>query len=978
LSGKTQIDLKLRSNPGKTTISTDIFADGISLNDVLNRLKGKVSPLMFFLGLDEKSKIQGDIHFIPDQKLDINNAVLTDATGKSAIHISGAADLKANTGKFAFTGNDLSLTDAEKGLNNSVSTNSHSKNNLQLWLPPKEKFEFAGTADIAATFEGDSEREKTEGHCRLKDASISTSGGSLSTQKVNGQIHFTDNKVTFEHVHGNIASGTFELNGSILLNGEPSMNLQFQSNGLELTQLETVLKMFKVNVPLFANHQLYGKVKEIELKISGSTRDPEISFHAFPQDLYYQPPGLAKPLRAVSGNIVYNEDTLKLDDVCFVSHDDKIIASLIIDHLSTAANLQKIKAKTSGVNLPEINYYLSSSLMPPPLKKLYVDFLNQYKLSSIHGRVYGNVLCQLETNKVYLDGVINLINAGAKVTKEAFPVEHLSGMLAASGEELTMQDLSGSIRDSHFSVDGHISDYMGSNPHWRSVIRAVINPQELVDLVPTLTDQFNKWNVRITSSGPLTLNANGKGENDSMALSFSMNADAPNHVIFSGPFGTFHKPAGSSLVFDGSLKSDQTGFKIDKSRILLGDSLIEASAQIERGQPDQIHIHLGAPNAVPAHTLVSIICPQIGPKEVSGQISGALNIDGSTDNPKGSGYIACDQLSLPSFNMSNLTGRIDLLDQAESAGGRAQKAKLDIPKVTFGRLNAKNFVANLTIEPVAGHLKEPKIAIKDGVADVAGGKVSIDGQIDMNEHSIAFNTKLAKLKAAQLSDELFNYPGEISGLTDGRIDFETQGADYNTMIQNLDGSGSMIIEHGNVTRFGHLQARLTQANLLHQGLFGFNLNNLLQSVVPVRTGQFKNITAQFQIANGVLSAPELRYNGDDMRMWGAAKANLPLNTLEMEVAGKIPRVSTSMIGGPVGEASRSVTIQKMVNVVTKHKLENLPTLPLLGDIGDRPRTFSFKVLAPLDKPKVVAQSIEKTFHWIPSKPTASAHPVPSI
>ena len=159
-------------------------------------------------------------------------------------------------------------------------------------------------------------------------------------------------------------------------------------------------------------------------------------------------------------------------------------------------------------------------------------------------------------------------------------------------------------------------------------------------------------------------------------------------------------------------------------------------------------------------------------------------------------------------------------------------------------------------------------------------------------------------------------------------------------------------------------------------MFGFNLNNLLQSVYPVRTGRFHDLSGKFDIDKGVLEFSELRYNGDDMRLWGAGKANLKLNSLTANIAGKIPRVTSSVISGPVGDLSRVMTLQKALDVVTLHHLESLPSLPVLGDLAaDKPRTFTFKVIAPMDNPKL-GQSIEKSFHWIPSKPGASAHPVP--
>ena len=240
-------------------------------------------------------------------------------------------------------------------------------------------------------------------------------------------------------------------------------------------------------------------------------------------------------------------------------------------------------------------------------------------------------------------------------------------------------------------------------------------------------------------------------------------------------------------------------------------------------------------------------------------------------------------------------------------------------------------------------------------------------------------TTLAKVRAAEITDHLLDCPGELSGLADADLQIETQGAGYKLAMSNLSGTGSVTVHSGKVTRFGQLQTRLTQANLVHQGLFGFNLNNLIQSFYPVRTGQFKELSGEFQITRGVLSIHDLRFDGDDMRLWGAGRANLPSSTLEVEVAGKIPRVTSSALTGTLGEMSRAFTLQKIVSFATMHQFDELPAVPVLGELAaDRPRTFSFKVLAPIDEPKMVAQSIEKSFHWLDPKPYASAHPVPGI
>ena len=126
---------------------------------------------------------------------------------------------------------------------------------------------------------------------------------------------------------------------------------------------------------------------------------------------------------------------------------------------------------------------------------------------------------------------------------------------------------------------------------------------------------------------------------------------------------------------------------------------------------------------------------------------------------------------------------------------------------------------------------------------------------------------MSDVQARKLSERLLGDPNELTGDMNAEIELKAQGFGKEELIQNLHGKGKVEVSNGVVGRFGTLQTRLTQYNLLTQGIFGFNLNNLLQSVWPVRTGEFNSLSNEFSIRSGKLSIEELHYNGDDMRLW---------------------------------------------------------------------------------------------------------------
>ncbi len=48
--------------------------------------------------------------------------------------------------------------------------------------------------------------------------------------------------------------------------------------------------------------------------------------------------------------------------------------------------------KSDGIELGDIDYYLSSPVMPASLRKSYRDLLATYKIKNLHGKIYGDVV----------------------------------------------------------------------------------------------------------------------------------------------------------------------------------------------------------------------------------------------------------------------------------------------------------------------------------------------------------------------------------------------------------------------------------------------------------------------------------------------------------------------------------------------------------------------------------------------------------
>ena len=720
LTGTAQVQIRIVGSSAQSKLTSDMKTKGVSVEDFIATLPKQLQPVLCVLGINKNSTVQGEIQLVPDDHIDIKKGVIPVAGG--SIVTEGSANLKTDQAKFHFHSQGLPLAQADDNLYRSpVAMSELAK---MIYLTPKKKLVLAGTVDIDGIFENlAAGRHDTNGTAQFNNAQFCLSDGSLAAKNMHGLVKWNNERLMIEHLNGTIGDGTFTLSGTASVKGDASVNLKIHSTHLALSQLNTVLKVLKVKIPLLTEHALLGRVHDLSLNLTGPRSSPTLYFSASPEDLCYQPAGMKRPLRATSGTVTYDHDVLTLQDVDFVTHNDKVTTSLSISDLSHKAVVGAIKVKSKGIDLSDVDFYLASPIMPRPLKSLYTNFLKEYKLEKVHGRVYGDALCQMKGDKPILDGVLSLINVGAKVGSQHFPVEHIAGVLAASGETLRLENVSGSIRNTHFDVDGQVAKY-ATSPSWKTDLRASIYPQELLELVPALTDQFKKWKLTIRASEPLVLKATVIGKPDKNDIEFGVSSLASNQLSIATVMGQLHQPAGESLNLDGSVSITPQAITVANTSLLLGDSHLHANGSInwafKKDEVDLTHsdiqLSMKSSNAIPAIKLIAMLDPGSA-KDVGGTVQGDLRLTGTIAHPKPNGKVQIARLSIPKFDVADLTGVIEL----EELAGADQKASIDFSNVQVGQFPIHKIKAEINLDADEEGVRQPKILIKKGRAQLAGG-----------------------------------------------------------------------------------------------------------------------------------------------------------------------------------------------------------------------------------------------------------------
>jgi hypothetical protein len=731
-----------------------------------------------------------------------------------------------------------------------------------------------------------------------------------------------------------------------------------------------------------------GLARDIDIEIVGRCSAPVLALSITPQSVAYQftpPKGTSlKSLIITGGSILFSADKLELKELPISAQTGKLVLSASFAGSGDGLAPKSVHIKSSGIDVTEVEQYLASPDMPSETRKTVQALVAPLQLSSVSGKTYGDLKVTFpsaaQSGNCSLDGVVGFNNVAGKFFQQQVPFEHLCGVMSVSSSELAIQDLSLVSGSSRFTVQGNVKNIQ-QTPLWNLQLGAQFKPEDIVRCLPVELSQ----SVSASAGCPLALHATIIGDRQSQRVVFDAKAAANAKVSVRGPFGTLHQPANEVMSTDGTVvlhSGASNSAQLENFHICMGDALLQGSGKYDwedgGNKPPALEFVLTMPKPVAAVTIASMLSNEANHDGGGGTIKGTLAAAGTTESLLTHGDFTLTDVTVPAWNMKNVNGRLH--SPRWTIGSTADPAvksqmQVQIDSGTFAGIPMRNASGTILVEGT----NDPRISVSDGTAEVAGGTLNLNGTYRPASNKWHVDMTMSQLRVDEFITDLIEHSGEVTGLADGKISLDTAGGDWNALVSNLQGKGEINVVKGSVPKVGALQEKLSQANLLQQGIFGFNINNVFQSMLPVKAGKFKQANMSFEITSGVVGIDRLTFDGNDLRLRAAGVWNIPLNTLNVEVAGNIPRVASSIIPGAMGEVSRNFTLQKAVRVMTFHKLENFPNVPILGDIGtDDPRAFMFKIACSLASPNAVQQSISKSFRWLPNKPNASAHPVPGL
>ncbi len=278
-------------------------------------------------------------------------------------------------------------------------------------------------------------------------------------------------------------------------------------------------------------------------------------------------------------------------------------------------------------------------------------------------------------------------------------------------------------------------------------------------------------------------------------------------------------------------------------------------------------------------------------------------------------------------------------------------------EIHYNNLKAQNFKGRFK------HTKDGRFIFNDIVFDTAGGKIKTSGSYEFDSTKININSEIKDCDANTLVTDLFGVKNQIFGKTNGKINLS--GHQLNTVdgINNIKADVDFAIYDGKMPKLGSLEYLLRAGNLLKSGILGFTINNVIEVLIPYKTGEFKRISGDFIVEDGKISKLNIYSKGDNLSIYTTGTYDIATNVGDFDVFGKLSTKISNLLG-PIGNAS----VYSILNIFTNDKLDKKVKENMIKDVEKIPdiagassdfRLFAVEILGDLN-----ADSFVKSFNWL--------------
>lgn len=254
------------------------------------------------------------------------------------------------------------------------------------------------------------------------------------------------------------------------------------------------------------------------------------------------------------------------------------------------------------------------------------------------------------------------------------------------------------------------------------------------------------------------------------------------------------------------------------------------------------------------------------------------------------------QIKYSSHTSKNSNELNELLINAPMQDIIIKSGKIKAKDVLLRNLNAQNLDVDFSLND------KSILNINKVVFELIDGIVQGNLVYNFKNTNLSAQMSAQNVSANPVVKALLGLDGQIYGSMNGSIDVKTYGYNDEERLKNLSGDVNFDLKNGKMPKLGSLEYLLRAANLFKSGLTGLTINGIIQLIMPMETGAFKDMQGELTLDNGSAKNIQIYTTGEDLNLYLVGNIDLLTTIAKIEVWGALNKnVQTPL--GVIGNAS---------------------------------------------------------------------------
>jgi len=284
-----------------------------------------------------------------------------------------------------------------------------------------------------------------------------------------------------------------------------------------------------------------------------------------------------------------------------------------------------------------------------------------------------------------------------------------------------------------------------------------------------------------------------------------------------------------------------------------------------------------------------------------------------------------------------------------------KNALVKADKVLIKKAGATDFTAHFTLDD------NQIFNIDNYNFKLANGIINGDIKYNLKDYNGSANMQIDGADAKIIAENFFDMPGQMYGIVTGNMTMSCSGMTSVDCVNSLSGKGSFDVKDGRMPKLGSLEYLLKAGNLITGGVTGLSINGIIDLITPLKTGNFKSISGDINVKNGIADDINVYSSGKDLNLYLTGSYNLATLVADLEVYGSLSK-NFSTLTGKIANSSLNTLFNTIpgikINEIKPSSTSNINKIPNFNKENTL-RVFKAEIFGDINGSNYV-----KSFRWI--------------